>query len=62
MTVPIEILNKFPKLSNEKILLNLSNPFGKNNLYSIPILQTKLMINLLWRGLCYLEIKLIYWE
>ena len=32
MTVPIEILNKFPKLSNEKILLNLSNPFGKNKL------------------------------
>ena len=32
MTVPIEILNKFPKLSNEKILLNLSNPIGKNKL------------------------------
>ena len=32
MTVPIEILSKFPKLSNEKILLNLSNPFGKNKL------------------------------
>ena len=32
MTVPIEILNKFPKLSNEKLMLNLSNPTGKNKL------------------------------
>ena len=32
MTVPIEVLNKFPKLSNEQLLLNLSNPIGKNKL------------------------------
>ncbi|MGY8873717.1 MAG: nucleoside hydrolase [Gammaproteobacteria bacterium] len=30
MTVPKNILNKFPKLSNEQLLLNLSNPLGKN--------------------------------
>ena len=32
MTVPIEILNKFPKLSNEQLMINLSNPTGKNKL------------------------------
>ena len=32
MTVPIEVLNKFPKLSNEKLMFNLSNPKGKNKL------------------------------
>jgi len=32
MTVPIEILNKFPKLSNDQLLLNLSNPIGKSKL------------------------------
>ena len=32
MTVPVEVLNKFPKLSNEQLLLNLSNPIGKNKL------------------------------
>ena len=30
MTVPKDILSKFPKLSNEQLLLNLSNPIGKN--------------------------------
>ena len=32
MTVPKEILNKFPKLSNDQLLLNLSNPLGKSKL------------------------------
>ena len=32
MTVPIEILNKFPKCTNEQLLLNLSNPVGKSKL------------------------------
>ena len=32
MPVPIEILNKFPKLSNEQLMINLSNPIGKNKL------------------------------
>ena len=32
MPVPIEILNKFPKLSNEQLMINLSNPTGKNKL------------------------------
>ena len=32
MTVPIQVLNKFPKLSNEKLMFNLSNPTGKNKL------------------------------
>ena len=32
MSVPIEILNKFPKLSNEQLLINLSSPIGKNKL------------------------------
>ena len=32
MTVPNEILNKFPKISNDQLLHNLSNPVGKNKL------------------------------
>ena len=32
MSVPIEILNKFPKLSTEQLMINLSNPTGKNKL------------------------------
>ena len=32
MTVPNEVLNKFPKISNDQLLHNLSNPVGKNKL------------------------------
>ena len=30
MTIPVEILNKFPKLTDESLLINLNNPNGKN--------------------------------
>ena len=32
MSVPVEVLNRFPKLSKEKLLINLSNPIDKNKL------------------------------